>query len=263
MAQKRLNDAIETVDQPTKLWKSRISAAKGAYHQGEFRQCETLLFRAIEQAKQLKDHVFAVNACHMGLGALYIATGRLNDAQKHLDQAIRALSGASEPALRELYAVSLRFHAQTHLELGDHASAEQELRQAMLILEDLNEDGAVQLAYVMSDLAVMYVYDGKLADAKDLLFSSMELLELTLGHGSAQYERASMIYSVSQQEGMEDMLTQGENGIFALQYQLGRKHPNVVRALRWYLNKLRDLGEDGKILEAQKRFDVHAAKIIQ
>lgn len=262
MSQKRLSDAIESIDQPTKLWKARISAAKGAYHQSEFRQCETLLFRAIEQAKQLKDHVFAVNACHVGLGALYIATQKLKDAQKHLDQAIHGLAGSSEVVLRELQAVAMRFHAQTHLELGDHASAERELREAMAILEDLGNEGAVQLAYVMSDLAVMYVYDGRLSEAKDLLFSSMELLELTLGSDSTQYMRSSMIYSITQQEGIEDILTQGEDGIFALQYHLGQKHPNVVRALRWYLNKRIELGETDKVEEAQKRFDVHAAHLL-
>lgn len=261
MSQKHLTDAIESKDHDTKMWKSRISAAKGAYQQGEFRQCETLLFRAIEQAKQLKDRDFAVNACHVGLGAMYIATEKWKDAEKHLDQAMHALSGASEPALRELYAVALRFHSQIYLERGDHASAERELRQAMLILEDLNEDGAVQLAYVMSDLAVMYVVDGNLSDARDLLFSCMELLELTVGSGSAEYMRASMIYSVCRQEGVEDLLTQGEDGIYAMQYQLGQKHPNVVRALRWYLKKLMELGETDKVREAQKRFDLHAEKL--
>lgn len=261
MSQKRLTDAIESNDHDTKLWKSRINAAKGAYQQGEFRQCETLLFRAIEQAKSLKDREFAVNACHVGLGAMYIATEKLKDAEKHLDQAMHALAGSSEPALRELYAVALRFHAQVYLERGDHSSAERELRQAMQILEDLNEDGAVQLAYVMSDLAVMYAADGKLSDARDLLFSCMELLELTLGSGNAAYMRASMIYSVCRQEGVEDLLTQGEDGIFAMQYQLGQKHPNVVRALRWYLSKLVELGETEKVAEAQKRFDVHAMKL--
>ena len=261
MSQKHLTDAIESKDHDTKMWKSRISAAKGAYQQGEFRQCETLLFRAIEQAKQLKDRDFAVNACHVGLGAMYIATQKWKDAEKHLDQAMHALSGASEPALRELYAVALRFHSQIYLERDDHASAERELRQAMLILEDLNEDGAVQLAYVMSDLAVMYVVDGNLSDARDLLFSCMELLELTVGSGSAEYMRASMIYSVCRQEGVEDLLTQGEDGIYAMQYQLGQKHPNVVRALRWYLKKLMELGETDKVREAQKRFDMHAEKL--
>lgn len=261
MSQKRLTDAMVATDHPTKLWKSRISAAKGAYQQGEFRQCETLLFRAIEQGKLLKEHEFAVNACHVGLGALYIATAKLNDAQKHLEQAMHALSGSGEPALRELYAVALRFHAQVYLELGDHASCERELRQAMQILEELDGDGAVQLAYVMSDLAVMYAADGKLPDARDLLFSSMELLELTLGSGNAEYMRASMIYSVCQQEGLEELLTQGEDGIFAMQYQLGQKHPNVVRALRWYLSKLVELGETERVAEARKRFDLHAVKL--
>lgn len=261
MPQKRLTDAIVSNDHDTKLWKSRINAAKGAYQQGEFRQCETLLFRAIEQAKSLKDHQFAVNACHVGLGAMYIATAKLKDAANHLDQAMHALAGSRESALRELYAVALRFHSQVYLELGDHASCERELREAMQILEDLEGDGAVQLAYVMSDLAVMYASDGKLSDARDLLFSCMELLELTLGSDSTAYQRASMIYAVCRQEGVEDLLTQGEDGIFAMQYLLGEKHPNVVRALRWYLSKLVELGETERVAEAQKRFDLHAMKL--
>src|SRR5271170_4727480 len=205
MTQQKLTDAIESTDPETKIWKSRFSAAKAAYDMGEHRQCESLLFRAMEQAKALKERTFATNTCHVGLGVLYLATGKLDEAQKHLDAATSELSGSGEAALRELYAVALRFHAHVLLEKDDQGSAEREVRQAMEVLENLGAEGAVQLAYVTSDLATLYVMQGKLSEAKELIFTAMDLLEATLGPGNPEYVRANMIYNLCEAEGDEEL----------------------------------------------------------
>jgi tetratricopeptide (TPR) repeat protein len=258
MTEQKLTDAIPSNDQETKLWKSRFSAAKGAYATGDFHQCETLLFRALEQAKALKDRTFATNTCHLGLGVLYLTTGKSDKARAQLETAINALSNSGDPALKELYAVALRFHSEVFSEAGDFPNAESELKKALQILEDIGTEGAVQLAYTTSDLAGLYVAQGNLKDAKELIFTAMDLLETTLGTESADYMRANMIYNICDSESEEQLLTQVEDNIYAMQYQYGQKHPIVIRALRRYLKKRKQLGETEKIAEAEERFKLHA-----
>src|SRR5262249_14937527 len=152
-----------------------------------------VLTRALEQGKSIKESTFAVNSCLIGRGALLLAMGKLDEAEKILDQAIRTLSGSGEAALRELRAVALRFHAEIHAQRGDLDAAEQDLQEALELLESLGVDGAVQLAYAMSDMAIIYVKQGALDDAGALVISSMELLRATLGPESPEYVRANLI----------------------------------------------------------------------
>lgn len=258
MTQQKITDAIASSDKETKLWKTRFAAAKGAYSMGEFRQCESQLYLAMEQAKSLKEHTFATNTCHVGLGALYIATGKPDKAREELQHAINALSGSGDPALRELYAVALRFHSQLLSDAGDYAGAETQLKQAMQILEDLGVDGAVQLAYTLSDLASVYVLMGNLQEARELIFDSMSLLESLVGPEHPEYMRANMIYNICDIENEEDRLAKAEDSIFRMQYYHGQKHPSVTRALGRYLKRRQELGENDKIEEARERFSIHS-----
>jgi tetratricopeptide (TPR) repeat protein len=257
MTNKRLVDAIESTDAETKMWKSRFAAAKQAYDSAEFKQCETLLALALEQGKRLKERTFAVNTCLVAQGALCLATAKPDEAEKQLSQAIQAVSSAAEPALKELCAVAFRFHAQVLADKGDLDGAEQDLQKALNILETLGVDGAVQLAYTMSDLATVYIAQGALAEAGQLVFSSMEVLEATLGHESPEYARADIIYSLCHSANEEEFLGGIEDSIVKMQYQRGQKHPNIVRAVRWYLQKLNERGDKERIAEVEQRFGVH------
>jgi len=98
---------------------------------------------------------------------------------------------------------------------------------------------------------------GKLKDAKELVFSAMELLEQTVGPENPEYIGANLIYNICDSKKEEEMLSQVEDSIFRMQYQLGQKHPSITRALRWYLNKLQECGETEKIAEVKERFDMH------
>ena len=257
MTQHKLTDAIASSDPETRMWKSRFAAAKGAYGIGDFRQCESLLFRAMEQAKTLKERTFASNTCHAGLGALYVATGKLDQAREQLSHVINALSGSGEPALRELYAVALRFHSEIFSQTGDYPAAENQLQTAIQVLEDLGGEGAVQLAYTLSDLATLYVMQGSLKEAKELIFSALDILEGVLGPENPEYIRANMIYHICETKNDEERLAQVEDSIFRMQYQRGQKHPNITRALRWYLKKRQERGETEKVAEAKDRFSLH------
>jgi tetratricopeptide (TPR) repeat protein len=253
----KLTDAIPTDDAQTMRWKTRFSAAKGAYKLGEFRQCESLLYRATEEAKALKESTFATNACYVGLGAVYLATGKTDQAREQLENAINALSGSSSPALTELSAVARRFYAEVLTATGDEAGAEHQLHVAVHTLEQLGADYEVPLGYALSDLAALYVTQGKLQEAKELLFSAMKLLERGLGGDNPEYIQANLIYNICSPHEEEEMLSEVKDGIFKMQYQLGSNHPSLTRALRWYVKKRLQRGETDKIAEIQERFDTH------
>src|SRR6516165_1909456 len=140
MTNYKLTDAIASTDTETKMWKSRFSVAKAAYGEGNFKECKSLLYRALEQGQKLKEHEFAVNTCLVGLAAVDIAENKLDEAQKHLEKAIHALSVSTEPALRELHGVALRFNAHVMFLKGETNPAREEIRKAAEVLEALGPE---------------------------------------------------------------------------------------------------------------------------
>ena len=261
MIQRRLIDAIASTDTETRMWKSLFAAAKGAYAIADFKQCESLLLRALEKGKSLKESTFAINTCLVGQGALCLATGKLDEACKHLEQPIQRLNGTSDIALKELCAVALKFHAAVLSEKGNNDGAESDLEKAIEILESIGVEGAVQLAYAMSDLAMIYMKQGALKEAGELVFSAMEILEVTMGHENPEYIRANLIYSLCHSANEEEFLGGIEDSIVKMEYQRGQQHPSIVRAVRWYLQKLHECGDDDRIAEVKRKFEVHTAKI--
>ncbi len=256
MIKQRLTDAIESTDSETKLWKSRFAAAKAAYARADFKECESLLNRALEEAKHLKEHRFAVNTCRLGQGALCLATDKLDEAEKHLEQVIHEISGDSDPAMKELGAVALRFHAELNSEKGNLEGAEQDLDKACEMLETLGLEGAVQLAYAMGDIAAIYIKQGALTEAGEAIIASMEVLRMTLGPESPEYVRANVIYSLCHAGNEEEFFGGIEGAIEQMTYQMGRKHPSIVRAIHWYLGKLNERGDKTKIAEIEAKFGV-------
>src|SRR5579883_2734082 len=148
----KLTDAMVSDDHDTKVWKSRFSTAKAAYDAADLKTCETLLFRLLEQAKSLKENVFAVNTSKVGLGVVYLASNKVDAAEKQLQEVIHALMSSGDTTLEELRAVALRFHARALVQKGDESGAEKELRDAIEVFEKIGPHGVVQLAYALSDL---------------------------------------------------------------------------------------------------------------
>lgn len=257
MRKQKLTDAIASNDPETRMWKARFSAAKAAYEMSDFHQCESLLHRAMEQAQSLEDSKFAINTCRVGLGASLIATGKIDQAREQLQAAINDISDNGDVALRELSALAHRFYAEVLTEAGDQPAAEDHLKTAIETLEQLGSECAVPLGYTLSDLATLYVTQEKMKEAKELLFSAMDLLEGALGPENPEYIRANLIYNLCESKGEEEMLSQVEDSIFRMQYQLGQKHPSITRALRWYLKKRQERGETERITEAKERFGMH------
>ncbi len=253
MKSDRLTDAMAANDTETKMWKTMFAAAKGAYDTGQFRQCEALLHRLMEQAGKLTESTFAINACRVGLGAVYVETGKLDKAKEQLEITIDALSGSDDPALKEACAAARRFYAQVMLDEGNQTGAEEQLRSAIEILEPLGIQCAVPISYALIDLALLYITKGKLNEAQDLMFAAMKLLDLSLGSDNPECARAHLIYNICASKGEDEFLSQVEDGIQRLQYQFGSKHPNITRALRWYSKRRREQAETDKINNIQSK----------
>ncbi len=253
MVKKRLMEAMPSQDADTQRWKMRFACARMAYEDGNFREAESLLVRLEEPAAQLKDHAFAVNSVRIGLAAVQISELRLPEAKVNLQKAISALGGASDPAQQELYAVALRFRAQLMTDLKDERSAEQDLKQSIAILEKLGEDALVQLAYSLSDLAGQYAVQGRLSESNQLIVRALRILAATVGIEDKEYIRADMIHTLGKtSEG--ELLEVAEMCGIKLQYQFGASHPTMVRALRRYVQTLKERGERGRLEEAQRTF---------
>jgi tetratricopeptide (TPR) repeat protein len=258
----KLMDAMTSDDKETKIWKARFSAAKAAYEDADFKTCESLLFRLLEQAKALKENVFATNTAKIGLGAVYLASGKSGEAEKELRACVEHLSSASGPALKELYGVALRFHASALADTGDEKSALQNLQKAVEILEPLGTEASVQLAYALSDLGGLMVRQGKLNEAKDYIFNSLGLLEKNVGPENPACMKAEMLYNVCHAANKDEFLDEFEDGLMKMQYQYGHKHPDIVRSLRLYVKARTDRGETDRIAEATERFPA-LAKILK
>jgi len=254
MMSQKLTDAMLSDDKETKAWKARFSTAKAAYQEADFKTCESLLFRLLEQAKTLKESVFAVNTTKISMGVLCLANGKVEEAETQLSAVITALAGSGDQALKELHAVALRFHSNALVEAGNEERAEQELDQAIQILEKVGISSAVQLAYALSDLGALKVRQGKLDEAKDYIFNALDLLETTIGPEHRAYMKAEVIYNLCHAESQDKFLDGVEDGILKMQYQYGHKHPDIVGALRRYAKARLDRGESEKLAEAKEKF---------
>ncbi|RTL44509.1 MAG: tetratricopeptide repeat protein [Candidatus Melainabacteria bacterium] len=256
MSKQRLTDAMESTDAETRMWKSRFTAARGAYATGNFKQGEDLLAQALEQGKHLPEKDFAVNTCLVGQAANALALGDMEKARNKLNEVVRTLSSRSEPALKELHAVALRFLAEIASQKQDYDAAEQYLQEACRLLETVGVAGAVQLAYAMSDLATVYLKQGDSHDAGELVLSAMELLTTTHQSETTEYERASLLYNLCHVENEKEFLGALEDSIQKMEYRKGSKHPSIVRAVRWLVQVLRERGEEEKIAEVEEKFGV-------
>jgi len=257
MANHKLTDAMVSTDPKTKLWKARFSAAKAAYSLGELKQCKRLLYSTLEQAHDLKESTFAENTCHVGMAAVAIAQNDLNEARTHLQKSINKLNSSSDPALMELLAVALRFSAHVSLREGRVAAAETDFKKAIAVLTKLGGAGAVQLSYTLGELAILYVTQDRLMEAKTLIATSSQLMESTLDSESPEYVRNTMIYHICESTDEEEKLALIEDSIAQMQYHRYKGHPGIKRAINWYVEKLEEKGAVEQAQQTRERYKAH------
>jgi tetratricopeptide (TPR) repeat protein len=257
MTRHKLTDAMVSTDPKTKLWKARFSAAKSAYALGELKQAKRLLYSTLEQGADLPESMFAVNTCHVGIGAVNLAQGDLNEARTHMQKAIGKLSSSSEPAHLELLGVALRLNAHVLLKDGRASAAEDELKKSISVLTKLGGAGAMQLAYTLSDLALLYMTQDRLNEAKTVIATSSDLMQNTIDLESAESVRNNMIYHVCESTDDDEKLALIGAGIEQMQYHRFKGHPGIKSAIIWYIAKLEEKGAKDQAQEARERYQMH------
>ncbi len=258
MTRHKLTDGMVSTDPKTKLWKARFAAAKAAYTLGELKQCNRLLYSTLELAHDLPESTFAENTCLVGMAAVAIAQNDLTTARTHLQKAIGRLGSSNDAPLLELLAVAYRFSAHVSLKERRVEAAESEFRKAIEILTKLGGDGAVQLSYTLGELAILFVTQDRLIEAKTLIATSSELMQAALmDTESAEYVRNTMIYHICESTEEDEKLALIDEGISQMQYHRYKGHPGIKRAIHWYIEKLEAKGAAEQAQEARERYQAH------
>jgi tetratricopeptide (TPR) repeat protein len=255
MVHKRVVDAIETADPKFKHWKTRIKTAAGAFEQGELTETRALMFRALAEAEGLQDKAFAVPACNLGIAVVSLQQGNLKESKEYFDKGLSAVRTQPDPASVELYAAGLRFRAMLHEREGDLAEAENCLRESVSILQKLNAESAIQLAYSLSDLSYILVRTEQIEEAALLIRSAMEILIATVGSEDPTFDWAKIIYQICHFSRDEESLMETfEMSAIKWQYKVGAKHPNLIRALSVYAAALKKHGHTERLKELIDNF---------
>lgn len=257
MVKTRITEAVTASDAKSQRWRSLLAAGRMAYETGEFRQAESLLTRAMELAKEIPDAAFAMSATDIGIAAVWVVSGRGREAQQRLTKVVATLEGRGDAMQKELLGVALRFLAQATADQGDEREAEKLLRRSAQILGEVGIDACVQLAYTLSDLAGLYLLQGRISEAEQNITDSLQILGAVTGAESPEYIRADMIYKLCTPCSVETMLENASDGIQKMEYFFGYKHPNIERALKRYMRVLTERGDTARLDETKKRFGLN------
>ncbi|MDZ4837672.1 MAG: tetratricopeptide repeat protein [Candidatus Melainabacteria bacterium] len=254
MSSKRVVDALDTTDKDFVHWKMRFKAAAGAFEQGKFKDARDLMFRALNQAETLEDKSFAVPASNLAIAILSMEQNKVDEAKSYFDTGLRGANLRPDDAGRELYAAGLRYLAMWQERNGTLDEAESRLRESVGILEKLpNSD--TQLAYSLSDLSFILVRNGNISEAQKTVRKAMQLLTDTVGKDQPQYDFAKMIFEVClNQNDEKSLMDMFELSASKLQYKMGSKYPNLVRALNAYAAALKERGLTEELDDAKENF---------
>ena len=255
MSRKRAIDARESKDPKFIHWKSRFKAATVAFEMGKLDEARTVIYRSLMEAESLSDKNFAVPVCHVGMAVVSMNQGKEREAKEYFEKGINALSPQSEADTRELYGAALRFYGHFHERNQDLAEAENCLRQSVAVLKELGAESAVQLAYSLADLSSILIRTGQIDEADVLIKSAIEILVATVGTDDPSYDWAKLIYQVCLNKNDRDMLEATfEDSVTTMQYKLGARHPNLVRALSAYGEGLKKRGLTDKLEALKEKF---------
>ncbi len=252
---KRAVDAHQSTDPKFSHWKGRFKVAAGAFEQGKLKEARTLVYKSLLEAEQLDDRDFAVPGSQLAMAVISMEQGDLKESNEYFDKGLNKLRGHADPACQELYAAGLRFKAIWHEHNKDLSSAEACLRESIKILKDLSIGSSVQLAYSLSDLGYIMIRTDKIPEADALIKSAIEILTATVGKEDSSYEWAKMLYQVCHTKGNEDLfIATFELSATQLQYKVGGRHPNLIRALHAYAAALKERGMTEKLHEVKENF---------
>jgi len=254
MASQRVVDILESTDKDFVNWKMRFKIAATAYEQGKFKDARDLMFRALYQAETLKDSSFAVPASTLAIAILNMEQNKMEESKSFFDKGLRAATAQPNQAGQTLYAAGLRYLAIWYERKGELDEAEKNLHESVRVLEAVpNSD--VQLAFSLSDLAFNLVRKGNIEQARKTVKKALKLLTNAGGQEQPHYDFAKMIFEVCLNQNDERSLIEAfDLSASKLQYKMGAKYPNLVRALNAYAEALQKRGLTDDLDEAKEKF---------
>lgn len=236
------------------VWKSRISIARMAYSEGKLHEAEGAIRKAMSDANKISDKEYPLAVTLNYQALVCIAAGRLHEAEELLVKARRAAESASSPEYQQTLGSTLRNLGNLKAQQEKHQEAESLYKEALEMMSKCLAESSREVAHCLSDLASLYLIQKRYDEAAPLVSEAMTMLE-ALGSNPASVERAKFIYEACSSYGDEEELAQlFEAAASKMEYNLGSKNPNLVRALKLYAKHLVETGNTEQLAKVEQRF---------
>lgn len=253
--QKRLIDDIDLSQISAKRWKSEVGLARMAIAESKLTDASRLLHKALELSSELNERDYARGVCELGLGIVCLHQNNDKDAHKHFDRAVNIARSNSDEKHDALLGVVLRHYANAMLDEHNLQQAEEYLEESIKVLQKHGVTTAYYLALSVCDYAAIQIIKGEVEQAQKMLPSAIEILGTLSDPEDADYVRASFIFEVATSKPEEnEFLELWQASATKLQYQLGSKHPYLIRVLNRFAGAAKKAGRDDLIKQTGSFF---------
>jgi len=215
---------------------------------GAYERSDALLRRALELHEPGESAAGAT--LHRELAQTLIESGKLDEAQRELDQATQRAALASGPEAADALALA-GVIAQKR---GDYAAAEEKLRAAVAMTRAALPAPDRQLAEQLNLLAVLLHERHQLAEARAQTNAALGVLRALYGENQLDVAENLINLGVLDQEATHytDAEKEFEQAAAIYRVLLPPEHPRVAQLLA---NQARLLDREGRVDEARSRYE--------
>lgn len=248
---KRLIDDLDLSQISAKKWKSELSLARMALAENKLADASRLLHKAYELSAELNERDYARGVCELGMAVVEVHQKKTSDAHRHFEKAISIARQGGDEAHDALLGVALRHYANALLDEGQLDQAEQHLEESVSVLQKHGVTTAYYLALSVCDLAGVKLIRREFETAQAMLPTAIEILGALTDSEDADYMRATFIFDVANNKPEEEEFFElWQANATKMQYQLGSKHPFLVRVLNRFAGAAKKAGRDDLIQQA-------------
>ena len=191
----------------------------------------TVLDRAAERLKdRFPDQPLVAAALHQTVGAAYLDLGELEQAQRHLENALDAQRRLRGPEHAETLATQNEL-AAVYRERGSYVQAAPLLLEGLEINRRLRGPEHPETLTWQSNLALLYVTQGQYAKAEPLYQQNLEALRRRLGadHPDTLAEQSHIALLYLKQRRLAEAEPLLDQALEAQRRRLGAGHPNTLK----------------------------------